>query len=97
MARKSARIFREAMSGAFMLEKLIHARRETPAHGVLANGARLCELQQVVGAAGFASHAAHAKAAEWLTANKRASNSTVDIEMTYARVAFGFFKIAWLA
>ena len=64
----------------FVLAILIHAWRETAAHGVLANRARLGELQQVIGAASLASHAAHAKAAEWLTANKRASNSTVDMQ-----------------
>ena len=85
------------MSGAFMLAKLIHARRKTAAHGVLTNGARLGELQQVVCAAGFASHAAHAKAAERLPSNKRASNSTVDIKIAHAVVALGFFQIAWLA
>ena len=74
-----AHIFPEAMLDDFVLAISIHAWRKTAAHGVLANGARFGELQQVVGAAGFASHAAHAKAAEWLTANKRASNSTVDI------------------
>jgi len=63
----------------FVLAISIHAWGETAAHGVLANRSRLRELQQVVSAAGFATHAAHAKAAEWLTANKRASNSTVDI------------------
>ena len=85
------------MPDDFVLIKSIHAWRKTAAHGVLANGARLRELQQVVGAASFATHAAHTKAAKWLTANKRASNSTVDIEIAHAIVAFGFFKIAWLA
>ena len=91
------RIFRKAMAGNFVLAISIHAWREAAAHSVLANRSRLRELQQVVGAAGFATHAAHAKAAERLSANKRASNSTVDIEIAHAIVAFGFFKIAWLA
>ena len=95
--RNCARIFPHAMLDDFVLAILIHAWRETAAHGVLANRARLGELQQVVGAASLASHAAHAKAAERLPSNKRASNSTVDIEIAHAIVALGFLKIAWLA
>jgi hypothetical protein len=79
LARNCARIFREATADAFVLAISIHAWRETAAHGVLANRSRLRELQQVVGAASFATHAAHAKAAKRLPANKRASNSTIDI------------------
>ncbi len=60
---------------------VIHLRREAAAHCVFGNTDGDEELEQVIGAAGFAADPGHAVAAEGMTLNKGTGDFAVEVQV----------------